>query len=160
MTRGRTRIDALFGCDDLLRGDNAARHDAPSQKSAGAARQINESANVLLSENAPAQQGGWKHEGRDGAPAIGRGGGKVHASDVGRRAASQRDSVAGRRGKQWISRRILYAGGATLDEIITKTGWQRQALRGFISKLASRHSYNIESACREENKAQVSAIAQ
>jgi len=105
-----TRIDALPPCDELLRCNNATRRDASTQKSAGAARQINESANVIRSENAPAQQGGWKPKRRDRAPAIGHGGGKVHASVVGWRGTCQRDVVADQRGEQRISRRILRAG--------------------------------------------------
>jgi hypothetical protein len=50
-----TRIDVLPKRDELFRGDNAARRGTSAQKSAGAARQINESANVIFPKNAPAQ---------------------------------------------------------------------------------------------------------
>jgi hypothetical protein len=50
-----TRIDVLSQRDELFRGDYAARRDASPHKSAGAARQIDESTDVVLAKNAPAQ---------------------------------------------------------------------------------------------------------
>jgi hypothetical protein len=33
------------------------------------------------------------------------------------------------------------AGGATLDEIMAATAWQKHSVRGFISTLGSKHGY-------------------
>ena len=51
------------------------------------------------------------------------------------------------------------AGGATLEEIVTATSWQKHSVRGFISTLASKHGYTIVSARRESDKARVSGRA-
>jgi hypothetical protein len=50
-------------------------------------------------------------------------------------------------------------GGATMDEIIAATSWQKHTVRGFISTLASKHGFNVTSARREADKARVYAIA-
>jgi hypothetical protein len=51
-----------------------------------------------------------------------------------------------------------HAGGATLDEIVAATSWQKHSVRGFISTLGSKHGYMIVSARRESDKARVYAI--
>jgi hypothetical protein len=51
------------------------------------------------------------------------------------------------------------AGGATLEEIMAATLWQKHSVRGFISTLASKHGYAITSARRESDKARVYSIA-
>jgi hypothetical protein len=38
------------------------------------------------------------------------------------------------------------AGGATLDEIMVATTWQKHSVRGFISTLGSKHGYT-RNAC-------------
>ena len=50
------------------------------------------------------------------------------------------------------------AGGATLEEIMAATAWQKHSVRGFISTLGSKHGYTIVSARRESDKARVYAI--
>jgi hypothetical protein len=50
-------------------------------------------------------------------------------------------------------------GGATLEEIMAATSWQKHSVRGFISTLGSKHGYTIVSARREADKARVYAIA-
>jgi hypothetical protein len=49
-------------------------------------------------------------------------------------------------------------GGATLEEIMAETAWQKHSVRGFISTLGSKHGYTIVSARREADKARVYAI--
>jgi hypothetical protein len=49
-------------------------------------------------------------------------------------------------------------GGATLEEIMAATAWQRHSVRGFISTLASKHGYTIVSARRESDKARTYSI--
>jgi predicted transcriptional regulator len=50
-------------------------------------------------------------------------------------------------------------GGATLEEIMAATAWQKHSVRGFISTLASKHGYTIVSARRESDKARVYSMA-
>jgi hypothetical protein len=50
------------------------------------------------------------------------------------------------------------AGGATLEELMAETAWQKHSVRGFISTLGSKHGYMIVSTRREEDKARVYAI--
>lgn len=49
-------------------------------------------------------------------------------------------------------------GGATLEEIMAETLWQKHSVRGFISTLASKHGYTIVSTRREADKARVYSI--
>jgi hypothetical protein len=51
------------------------------------------------------------------------------------------------------------AGGATLEELMAATAWQKHSVRGFISTLASKHGYTITSIRRESDKARVYKIA-
>jgi hypothetical protein len=50
------------------------------------------------------------------------------------------------------------AGGATLEEIMSATSWQKHSVRGFISTLGSKHGYKVVSARCESDKARVYAI--
>jgi hypothetical protein len=50
------------------------------------------------------------------------------------------------------------AGGATLQELMAATAWQKQSVRGFISTLCSKHGYNVVSARRESDKARTYSI--
>ena len=50
------------------------------------------------------------------------------------------------------------AGGATLEELMAATLWQKHSVRGFISTLASKGGYTIVSARREEDKARCYSI--
>jgi hypothetical protein len=50
------------------------------------------------------------------------------------------------------------AGGATLDEIMAATAWQKHSVRGFISTLASKHGCMITSTRRETDQARVYSI--
>ena len=49
-------------------------------------------------------------------------------------------------------------GGATLEEIMSETQWQKHSVRGFISTLASKHGHVIASTRREGDHARVYAI--
>lgn len=40
-------------------------------------------------------------------------------------------------------------GGASLDELVTATGWQRHSLRGLLSTMGSKGGHKIESATVE-----------
>jgi hypothetical protein len=50
------------------------------------------------------------------------------------------------------------AGGATLEEIVAATSWQRHSVRGFISTLGSKQGYTVTSVRREADQARVYAI--
>jgi hypothetical protein len=50
-------------------------------------------------------------------------------------------------------------GGATLEEIMSATSWQKHSVRGFISTLGSKHGYTIVSARQESDKARCYSIA-
>src|ERR1019366_7524155 len=50
------------------------------------------------------------------------------------------------------------AGGATLEEIMSETAWQKHSVRGFISTLASKHGYTIASIRRETDQARCYSI--
>ena len=50
---------------------------------------------------------------------------------------------------------LLRAGGATLQEIMTETGWQKHTVRGFISTLPKKTGIAITSTRRESDKARV-----
>jgi hypothetical protein len=54
---------------------------------------------------------------------------------------------------------IERADGATLDEIMAATNWQKHTVRGFISTLSSKHGYTVVSARRESDKARVYSIS-
>ena len=49
-------------------------------------------------------------------------------------------------------------GGATLEEIMSATSWQKHSVRGFISTLGSKHGYTIVSTRREIDKARCYSI--
>ena len=49
-------------------------------------------------------------------------------------------------------------GGATLEELMAATLWQKHSVRGFISTLASKGGYTIVSARREEDKVRCYSI--
>ena len=49
-------------------------------------------------------------------------------------------------------------GGATLEEIMAETLWQKHSVRGFISTLGSKHGYTIVSTRRESDKARCYSI--
>ena len=58
--------------------------------------------------------------------------------------------------KKAIVRDLLTrAGGATLEEIMEKTGWQKHTVRGFISTLTKKTGIAITSTRRESDKARV-----
>jgi hypothetical protein len=50
------------------------------------------------------------------------------------------------------------AGGATLEEIMAQTAWQKHSVRGFISTLGSKHVYKVVSTRREADKARIYSI--
>jgi hypothetical protein len=49
-------------------------------------------------------------------------------------------------------------GGATLEEIVAATDWQKHSVRGFISTLGSKHGYTVASIRRESDKARCYSI--
>jgi hypothetical protein len=49
-------------------------------------------------------------------------------------------------------------GGATLEEIVAATSWQKHSVRGFISTLGSKHGYTVVSTRRETDKARCYSI--
>jgi len=49
-------------------------------------------------------------------------------------------------------------GGATLEELMAATAWQKHSVRGFISTLGSKGGYTIVSARREEDKVRCYSI--
>jgi hypothetical protein len=51
------------------------------------------------------------------------------------------------------------ADGATLEELMAATAWQKHSVRGFISTLASKHGYTVASIRRETDQARVYSIA-
>jgi hypothetical protein len=50
-------------------------------------------------------------------------------------------------------------GGATLEELMAATAWQKHSVRGFISTLGSKHGYTVASIRRETDQARVYSIA-
>jgi predicted transcriptional regulator len=50
---------------------------------------------------------------------------------------------------------LLRAGGATLQEIVAVTGWQKHTVRGFISTLPKKTGIVITSTRRESDKTRV-----
>jgi hypothetical protein len=50
-------------------------------------------------------------------------------------------------------------GGATLEEIMSATSWQKHSVRGFISTLGSKHGYTVVSTRRESDKARMYSMA-
>jgi Protein of unknown function (DUF3489) len=50
---------------------------------------------------------------------------------------------------------LLRAGGATLQEIVDATGWQKHTVRGFISTLPKKTGIQITSTRRESDQARV-----
>jgi hypothetical protein len=50
------------------------------------------------------------------------------------------------------------AGGATLEEIMAATAWQKHSVRGFISTLGSKHGYTVTSTRRETDKVRIYSI--
>jgi predicted transcriptional regulator len=50
---------------------------------------------------------------------------------------------------------LVRAGGATLQEIMEKTGWQKHTVRGFISTLTKKTGIAITSTRRESDQGRV-----
>jgi hypothetical protein len=50
---------------------------------------------------------------------------------------------------------IQRKGGATLEEIVKATGWQKHTVRGFISILGSKGGFKVTSTRRESDGARV-----
>jgi hypothetical protein len=50
---------------------------------------------------------------------------------------------------------LMRSGGATLQEIVDATGWQKRTVRGFISTLPKNSGIEITSTRRESDKARV-----
>ena len=50
---------------------------------------------------------------------------------------------------------IQRKGGATLEEIVRATGWQKHTVRGFISILGSKGGMKVTSTRRESDGARV-----
>jgi len=71
--------------------------------------------------------------------------------------AAKKAASGGREGgkKAEVIAMMQRKGGATLDEIVKATRWQRHTVRGFISILGSKHGMKIKSTRRESDKARV-----
>jgi hypothetical protein len=69
-------------------------------------------------------------------------------------AAKQREGTR----KATVVALLEREGGATLDELMAETKWQKHSVRGFISTLGSRHGYNVVRSRRESDKARVYSI--
>jgi predicted transcriptional regulator len=54
---------------------------------------------------------------------------------------------------------LVRTGGATLQEIMEKTGWQKHTVRGFISTLAKKTGIAITSTRRESDQVRVYGAA-
>ena len=54
---------------------------------------------------------------------------------------------------------IQQEGGATIDEIMATTGWQKHTVRGFVSTLGKKTGLVITSTRRESDKARVYAAS-
>jgi hypothetical protein len=79
---------------------------------------------------------------------------KDNASKDGAPAPKQREGTR----KAAVIALLDREGGATLEEIMAETAWQKHSARGFISTLGSKHGYTIVSTRREADKARVYAI--
>jgi hypothetical protein len=62
------------------------------------------------------------------------------------RVRAQRDEAASRSKKAEVIAMMKRARGATLEEIIETTGWQRHTVRGFVSILGRKGREKIESS--------------
>ena len=72
-------------------------------------------------------------------------------------AAAASESKTPREGthKATVLAMIQRPGGATLDEIMAATGWQKHTIRGFISVAPKRAGLTVTSTRRESDKARV-----
>ena len=80
------------------------------------------------------------------------------------KATKEATRTDGARPPREISKKVIVldllrrAEGATLEEIMAATLWQKHSVRGFISTLASKGGYTVVSVRREADKARVYAI--
>jgi type IV secretory pathway VirB10-like protein len=81
---------------------------------------------------------------------------KVAPKAPAKRAAKKVEAAA-RKGthKATVLAMIQRPGGATLDEIMATTGWQKHTIRGFISVAPKRAGLTVTSTRRESDKARV-----
>lgn len=78
----------------------------------------------------------------DGAPQS-----KPVAPAKATRRAAQKDATEARTDKKAeVTATMKRTKGATLDEIVETTGWQKHTVRGFISLLGSKGGLHIESS--------------
>jgi hypothetical protein len=77
------------------------------------------------------------------------------ASTDGAPAPKQREGTR----KATVIALLERTGGATLEEIMAETKWQKHSVRGFLSTLASKHGYAVVSKRRETDKARCYSIA-
>jgi hypothetical protein len=72
-------------------------------------------------------------------------------------AAAASESKTPREGthKATVLAMIRRTGGATLDEIMAVTGWQKHTVRGFISVAPKRAGLTVTSTRRDSDKARV-----
>jgi hypothetical protein len=88
---------------------------------------------------------------------------KASAKAKATRDASSKDDAAAPKQREGTRKATVIAlleraGGATLEEIMSATSWQKHSVRGFISTLGSKHGYKAVSTRRESDRARVYAI--
>src|ERR1035437_8470335 len=76
------------------------------------------------------------------------------ASTDGAPAPKQREGTR----KATVLALLERAGGATLEEIMAATAWQKHSVRGFISTLGSKHGYTVASIRRKTDQARCYSI--
>ena len=93
---------------------------------------------------------------KKGAPKAAKG-----AKKTAKKAKPAAEPKAPREGtaKATVIAMLQRKGGATLDEIMKITGWQKHTVRGFISILGSKGGMKINSSRRESDKARVYEVA-
>ena len=88
---------------------------------------------------------------------------KAHAKPEATKDATGTDDAPAPKQREGTRKATVLAllereGGATVEEIMAETLWQKHSVRGFISTLASKHGHVITSTRRETDSARVYAI--
>jgi uncharacterized membrane protein len=88
---------------------------------------------------------------KKGAPKAKKGAKKTKAAKPAGEPKAPREGTA----KAQVIAMMQRKGGATLEEIMKITAWQKHTVRGFISILGSKGGMKIDSSRRESDKARV-----